>query len=183
MLPSYRYFFALFPDSAERDLTVRRGEALLASLRFRGHLLPASKLHATLHFIGSFAQADADLETIALAAGNRIDATPFVLSFDHALSFGSNRRQAPLVLEARSPPVALLAIERELALAMAQAGLAPEARPYRPHVTLMYGPDRIAAPVAIEPVPWSVREFCLVRSVPGADAYDTLHRWPLSARS
>jgi 2'-5' RNA ligase len=178
-----RYFFAIFPDAGAAAGTVRRAAELQKSLGLRGPILPVDQLHATWHFIGSYQQARPDIESAALAAGQAVACPPFELVFDCATSFGSNRRGAPFVLEALAPPAALMQVEQQLRESMSRAGALPEARPYRPHVTLSYSPDIVPGQVPVEPVVWSVVAFSLVRSMPGPARYEILHRWPLGSRA
>lgn len=78
---------------------------------------------------------------------------------------------------------ALLDLQNEVAQRMSALGFRLEDRPYHPHVTLARsrGRERIRTTLAIAPPPFTVREFVLYRSTPGAGGsqYDRLHEFPL----
>jgi 2'-5' RNA ligase len=64
---------------------------------------------------------------------------------------------------------------------LGECGLAPESRPYQPHITLARKANRGLPVTDIEPIHWSVGDFCLAESVtdPQGARYRILRRWPL----
>ncbi len=59
-------------------------------------------------------------------------------------------------------------------------GLGKWAKPYTPHVTLLYDNQQVPEQV-IEPITWRVEEFVLVHSELGKTRHHILQRWPLAA--
>jgi 2'-5' RNA ligase len=79
------------------------------------------------------------------------------------------------------PPPRLGELVNALTAAIQQSGVAFDARPHVPHVTLLRnteGGDLLAC----EPVQWSVGDFVLVSSHTEAEGafYDIVKRWPLA---
>jgi 2'-5' RNA ligase len=52
-------------------------------------------------------------------------------------------------------------------------------RSFTPHVTLAYGQQDLAAPVAVAPVAWPVDRVLLLHSEVGAGDYEVLGSWRL----
>ncbi|SDF77654.1 MULTISPECIES: 2'-5' RNA ligase family protein [unclassified Duganella] len=75
--------------------------------------------------------------------------------------------------------VGVTALYRNLASALLKAGITGNPLSYTPHVTLLYD-DITAAPAAVTPIEWPVRELLLLHSHIGqARPYNILARWPL----
>lgn len=51
---------------------------------------------------------------------------------------------------------------------------------FRPHVTVLYGPD-IVAKRRITPIRFAVKEFAFIHSELGLSKYNVIDRWPLDA--
>lgn len=173
-----RLFLALLPDAAIRDalarLAVEAGVVRGAGLR----AVPARRYHATLLFLGNYAEAQPALEAAVrqLAAhqpGAAVDWTLEVLR-----SFPG--RQAPRVLCGSVLPEALRQLWRDWreALPRSLPQLALEDR-FVPHVTLGYGRARLPVQ-AVAPLHWRVGELALFESRPAWPDYGVLARWPLS---
>ncbi len=125
---SLRLFLAIPvpPDIAVR-LTALETDVPGASWRQAEHF------HLTLRFIGEVDEAmarDIDLEV------GRIIAAPFEISLSGTGSFGGKEPNALWAGVDAPPDLARLASSCESALR--HAGLAPERRTYKPHVTLAY---------------------------------------------
>ena len=152
-----RLFFALWPDHRQRD-------------RMRDFITPVAKLvegraidrrnwHITLAYIGEFPQRRIDEMHDARDA---ITVTPFRLRFDR-LEFWARPKVAALV--APTVPEELEQLVEALKQRMSFAGIEPEQRNYRPHVTVVrnarpFETQRLAQPAIME---WS--SFELVESV------------------
>ena len=110
----------------------RRAERLAPHARITW--IPEERLHVTVRFIGN---ADAPkVEAIRSALEPPIDAVPFDLAFAGAGAFP--KAGAPRVLwcgvaDGGEP---LRGVEREITDRLHRAGVAPESRDYRPHLTL-----------------------------------------------
>jgi 2'-5' RNA ligase len=144
----------------------------------------AENLHLTLRFLGSI-----DSETFQRVESllGRIHAPAFELALDDVGSFGSGRLKRVLWLgvAAGAEPAASLAATVEKACV--EAGLAPEDRPFRAHITLARARDRRGAPAPEIPDPppleaWQADEFVLYQSKLGAGGphYLPLRRFSLA---
>ena len=174
----HRLFFALRPDATLRGEIERSVQALKAAGRVHGRWLRPEKLHMTVRFLGDFAVAD-DIARRAshAAAGLHFAAFEFVL--DRAETF-PRKFNPPCVLRcAGNSEAALQHFAHELGDVLAAAGLAEflQARAYVPHVTIAYAERELPKPVALAPILWGAREFCLIDSVGGA--HNEIARWPL----
>lgn len=92
------------------------------------------QLHVTLRFFGEIDEAAASDLDGELA---RIDAAPFELELDGVGTFGEGREVHALWAGVRSSEP-LERLHRKCESAARRAGLKPDARAYRPHVTLAY---------------------------------------------
>lgn len=72
-------------------------------------------------------------------------------------------------------PAGLLQLHARLATALDALGLAPEARPYRPHVTLARKAFGATPPDAMLDLRWPVRAYVLAQSQQG---YHLLQHYP-----
>jgi 2'-5' RNA ligase len=153
-----RLFFALWPDDRQRD-RMRDFIAPVAKL-VEGRAIDRRNWHITLAYIGEFPEVRLD----ELHEAKRSAAvTPFRLRFDR-LEFWPRQRIAALV--APSMPPELEQLVETLQGKIMAAGIVPEQRAYRPHVTVVrnarsFETQRLAQPALTE---WS--GFELVESVP-----------------
>lgn len=175
----HTYFFALFPDSATRDRIAVAAASVQQRWRLRGRLVDPARLHLTLHFIGRFEAAQADLETRAQAVGAAMTAAPVAFALDHALSFARPRGKAPCVFGVADGAARLENLAARLEAAMAPVNDA--GRPFRQHLTWLYSSDRIDGAYPIAPIAWRARTLSLASGVAGESAYRILARWPLVA--
>lgn len=169
-----RLFFALWPNRTLRQHLLRvQGECLPSPITPPS---PAANLHLTLAFLGQVETAQqACLEQGA--AGLHLPAFSFRLD-----RLGYWRKPRILWIGCSATPAALHQLAAALAEVMRSCGLQPEARPYRPHVTLArkqkQGPE---TPLPLPSLHWEARDFVLAESVsrPGGVLYRILQRWPL----
>jgi len=162
---SLRLFLALWPDDTVRAQLRAARDAWTWP---RGATpVHTDKLHLTLHFLGSVAAE----RLPELRAGLlHLPMTPFDLRLGRPESWhGGIAVLAPL-----EEPPALLALHAELAQALAALGMAPERRPYRPHVTMARRADGVALPAQDPVIDWHVDRYALVESRPDA-GYIVLH--------
>jgi len=152
-----RLFLALWPDPAVRHLLEGRRDAWTWP---RGASpVHTGKLHVTLHFLG-----DQPRERLPeLLEGFAVPFTPFSLQVGRAAIW----HNGVAVLEPSAQPPALLALHAQLSQALVGLGLQPEARQYRPHVTMA----RRAAGAGLPPdgpaIDWQVDRYVLVESSGG----------------
>ena len=137
------------------------------------------QLHCTLAFLG--AVENAEVEPL-IAALEEIESTPFAAEAAGVGHF--ERRGLPAAVWAGVPLSEPLAqLQRRVVRACRRAGLSPEKRHYRPHITLARLP-RSAGPIGdwlarngrLRAGPWEVTGFTLYESTlsPAGAAYDPL---------
>jgi 2'-5' RNA ligase len=173
-----RLFFALFPPPAaaaqiyalQQDLRVQHG--------LWGRSLAMERLHVTLCHLGDYAGLPPGIVAKACEAASRLKALSFGVTFDRALSFAGRARNRPFVLRSRQGTAAVEAFQRRLGVEMAACGLGRFAKPYTPHMTLLYDSADVAEH-AIDPVMWTVTEFRLVHSMLGQTRHIALGNWRL----
>ena len=141
--------------------------------------------HITLHFIG---ETDADwIHAIVRALDeSAAGARPFDVELRGLGTFGPPARPAVLHVLPAGRLEPLRALHAALGSALAQAiGFQPDARPYRPHLTLArkyagaapWNPASAAAETF--GASWTARDACLFRSRLGHfPMYEILHRAP-----
>ncbi|WP_312599356.1 RNA 2',3'-cyclic phosphodiesterase [Brevundimonas sp.] len=137
-----RLFAALTlpPDVAD---TLQRRQSGLPGARWR----PLEALHVTLAFYGEMDERRADDLASELA---RVVGAPFEIALKGVGDFGDDHRSHTLWAGVETPNERLSVLAGRCKAAGQRAGVAMEARDYRPHVTLAYlkpqtNPDRIGA--------------------------------------
>lgn len=177
-----RVFVALsLPDAQREALAAHLAECARLAPGYRW--VPADALHLTLRFIG---YVGLDALARVRAELHRVRAAPFRLALAGRGEFGP--RSAPRVIwigagEGRDACASLAgAVER----ACLAAGLAPEPRGFRAHVTVARARAegvRLPGLPEVPPLgPWTVRDFVLYESRPRGGLpplYVPLQRYPL----
>ena len=157
MADTTRLFLALWPDPAIRRQLVAWRDAWNWP---RGAApVDTGKLHMTLHFLGS--QPNDALP--ALLDGLALPFSPFRLQ----LGVAELWHNGIAVLSPVSPPQALLDLHAALSAALPGVGLQPEARGYRPHVTMARRARGAEVPQSGPAIDWQVDHYTLVESRPG----------------
>ena len=156
------------PDSARLFLALWPDDAVRAQLRAwrdtwtwpRGATpVHTDKLHVTLHFLGN--QPTARLPEFL--DGFRVPFLPFNLQFGRPeLMHGGIAWLAP-----HEEPQGLLDLHARLSDALLALGLTPEARAYRPHVTMARRANGAVVPAAGPAIDWAVGHYALVESRAG----------------
>lgn len=179
-MPTDRLFFAIFPDAQAATCIARLAQRLRSERGLRGRPLATDRFHITLHHLGDFVGLPKDLIVLAGKAAKNVQAPPFDVTFDRAMSFSGRVSSRPFVLSGGEGVAALVAFQRDLGLSMCKAGLRKQVeRRFTPHVTLLYD-DRMVAAQALSPVSWIAREFVLVHSLLGRTQHVPLERWALN---
>jgi 2'-5' RNA ligase len=181
-----RAFFAVELGASARAAAASAIEVLRRRDERRAVRFPrAEALHVTLRFLGDVATARLG-ELVACVAKETAGVAPFELRLGALMAFPTARR--PRVLAAAALPAeplarAAAAVER----GCVAAGFAPEARPFRGHLTL--GRVKRGRPPRFDDVaipdhePTPVRDAVLFASELGRDGarYTPLERVPLGA--
>ncbi|MBN9405651.1 MAG: RNA 2',3'-cyclic phosphodiesterase [Burkholderiales bacterium] len=152
-----RLFTALFPDAAARAAIDAARQAWGGLPR---RLRPApERMHVTLQF---FDAVDAEHERAwrAALAGLRFDA--FDITLARAELWHAPRGTIAVLRAAPCPALDALHAATD-ALARA-AGLAPDARPYKPHLTALRQAERVQGARLAAPITWRVGAVSLVWS-------------------
>ncbi len=174
-----RLFFALWPDDGVREAAVAAARGIRIRMPPGGHPTPAGQYHVTLAFLGS--AVSAEQEAAVRQAASLIRSPPFAWTLDHAGSFRSGRRM-PWWLGARAVPPELMLLHERLRQAVQSVGIGAERSRFVPHLTIQRGADQALPQTPIASIPWSVRDFVLVRSRLDhrPPDYQILARWPLA---
>ncbi|MGI4720635.1 MAG: RNA 2',3'-cyclic phosphodiesterase [Janthinobacterium lividum] len=149
-----RLFLALWPEPGVRHLLMQWRDAW--NWPKGASPVHQDKLHVTLHFLGALPSE----RLPELLEGLAVPFTPFRLDLGRATLW----HNGIAVLEPLVQPPELPGLHRRLADALLALGLPPEARPYRPHVTMARRAASAIAPQDGPPVPWSVSGYALVES-------------------
>ena len=171
-----RLFFALWPDEPLRATLAGRLPALVSGLG--GRPQRPDQWHVTLEFLG---EVPGERQPAVRQAAMRVHGASCALNFDR-LDYW--RRPQVYCLAASQVPTELAGLVRGLRAALAEEGFTPEAREFRPHVTLARK-VREARPCALDPpLVWPDDRFALVRSItdPAGSRYEPLDWWNLSGR-
>ena len=156
-----RLFYAVWPSARERHVAASATATALAQIR--GRAVPPERLHLTVAFLG--AQPEDRLEALILAA-RHLSVPPFELHF-RTLDYW--RRARVVVAEAAEGNAAAQALARELWSRLEALGLAPERRPFLPHLTLAREARAPPEDAHLTPFAWSVQAIVLVESLNGRD--------------
>ena len=160
-----RAFFGLpVPDAHRAALAQYLAACAAAAPTFRW--TPATNLHLTVRFIGSV-----DL-SIVDGIADRLSARPlagFELELGDVSTFTRGKAVRVVWLQVRSGADAARELAAQVEEDCAPAGLAPETRPFQPHLTLARARSREGAelpPLTPAPqlLPWRARELVLYRS-------------------
>ena len=163
-----RLFFALWPDHRQRD---RLRDVINSVARtVEGRHVDRRNWHVTLVFIGAFPENRVPYLQERAA---EIEVQPFRLNFDR-LEFWPRPRVASLV--AATVPPELQQLVDSLNNIVADLGLEPEDRVYRPHITVVRNARQFTTERLTQRVPTEWSSFELVESVsgPGGATYRPL---------
>jgi 2'-5' RNA ligase len=152
-----RLFLALWPDPAVRH-QLRAWRELWDWPRGASPV-HTDKLHLTLHFLGN--QPAESLP--ALLDGLAVPFSPFRLR----LGVAELWHNGIAVLSPADVPQALLDLHAALAGALPGVGLQPEARAYRPHVTMARRAGKAGIPQGGPEIDWQIDHYALVESKTG----------------
>lgn len=166
-----RLFFALWPDEGAARPLAALSESV--ALQLEGKPVPRDRIHLTLAFLGEVAPGRAEAARRAAAA---VRSSAFDLILDQ---IGSFRAARVAWAGCAHSPSGLEALQVRLGKELRSREFALEERPFSAHVTLARRISKAIARAPMAPIPWSAREYTLVRSEPGTGRYTVLETWPL----
>lgn len=184
-----RCFLGLPPDSG-LVMALRQQVERWQQAGLQAHWVPERNWHLTLVFLGDLPSVT-KVPLMALCQQISAQHPAQTLPITRVGRF-PNRQGRFLVAEGDAPP-ALAALRAQLAEGCRQLGLAVEARPLRPHITLArdltHDPDHASAPLPLttDPVPDLVTDTLILyqslppsAAQPDAPVYQPVAHWPLT---
>lgn len=181
--PTDRLFFAFMPDAAAAERAESMAMAVGAEHGAKPRKEAREKFHITLFHVGDFLGLPAQAVAQACHVADAMRAAPFDIGLDKLASFSGSPKRLPYVLLFNRAPEALMAFQADMQARMLRQGLTQgrNQRQYTPHLTLLYGHQKLAERPVAPPLSWTAQEFVLVRSFIGQGRYERLGRWPLQA--
>ncbi len=162
-----RLFFALLPPPAVAARIFELGQQLQRAHRLTGTAMPAGRLHCSLHRIDLSKRPLETAVAKAQDAAARLRVEPFDVVFDKTISF-RGREAHPFVLCGGRGLGSLTVFYRTLGNALFQTELRDgPSNTITPHVTMIYGGDRLIDAHPIPPIHWRVETFELIASTRG----------------
>ncbi len=163
-----RLFFALWPNDRQRDQL--RNVIGPAAKRVDGAAVYRGNWHVTLAFIGNYPEY---LIHNIQSAAEEIEFEPFRMRFDKSEYWP---RPKIAVLVTQSVPPELERLVTALNGVLSDAGIEPESRTFRPHITIVtkarpFKTQRLAQPALVE---WSGFELIESMSEPRGVTYRPL---------
>lgn len=157
-----RLFFALWPgDSARMELAHAIGKAARSC---GGRPVSEHNLHATLVFLGSVAVSRlSGLRAIAAQVAGAKAVAPFELTFDR-VEYWQKPRVLVATASAATGVAAASALARALLDAALRADFNPDAKPFRPHITIARKVGKLTQVPEIHPTRLAFNSFALVES-------------------
>jgi RNA 2',3'-cyclic 3'-phosphodiesterase len=172
-----RLFFALWPEPAQQ---VALSQATRHEVeRSGGQAVPPQNFHITLVFVGSVPQSDVDrIGSIASRVAQEVGPEPVEIALD---LFEHWKKPRIVCLTTQRPASDRASRMAELLRnRLTAAGLAPDPRPLRPHITLARKVSHGGTMEMVPPVHWTFREFALIESEtgPAGSVYRCRARFP-----
>ena len=169
MVRTQRLFLALWPDDATRRQLAAHATQWIWPPGCTRYV--RADWHVTVHFLGDVPIG----QVAAIADCAAVPLQPFELVLDQPRLWP----RGLAVLCASEIPAAPRDLHGRLGQALRGLGLAPDSRPYLPHVTLARHADAAVPPTGCAPVGWRVQGFALVLSTGlKAPRYQVIRRYP-----
>lgn len=169
-----RLFYALWPS---RDTAMAlHSLACRQAASTGGRVTRMDSIHLTVAFLGD---VPIDRVDVFRAVPPEIAVPPFAMQLDRV---GHWVRNGIVWAAPSMVPDALADLQARLTAWVRGQGIVPDARPFRPHVTLLRKAARGELTPASAPVEWRAEAFVLVRSgrLPDGSRYETIGRFPLN---
>lgn len=151
-----RIFFALWPDDATRAKLA--AAAAKIPLQRPARRVPDYNLHLTLHFVGS---VDSGVVDCMRLQARCVESARFEFAIDDSGRFAG---AGVGWLGCSAVPDALYRLHEGLGQALMRCDYSPDARVFRPHVTVARKLRSAPTPPAFAAIAWKVDNFVLVES-------------------
>jgi 2'-5' RNA ligase len=185
-----RLFFALWPDNFTRAAVAGAVAPIVREITGRGEAgaarpVPAANYHFTLAFLGAVPHSE--LERLCVVTGRCAEGYrgsglgPISVTVDTLEHW---RKPQVLVATSATTTPAAAALAERLTRDLTAAGFAPDAKPFRPHLTLARKVTVPFAATALPPRVLTFHDFALVESQtrPAGSGYAVLRTFPLGNR-
>ena len=161
MSKSIRLFFALWPNPEVRTQLIQLANGIQHDRNAR--LTRKSNLHVTLHFIGN---TSTELLPCYIEQASTLKFQPFSFTLGQ---LGYFKKPKILWIGPDQAPTQLYLLHEQLGIALNRCNYEPEARQYRPHVTLFRKANPIEnhnGKLEAPEISWTVEHFSLIKSEP-----------------
>ncbi len=141
-------------------------------------MTPASRLHLSLNFVGTFrGPPTRSVMEKAASLAAKVAMRPFAVTLNQVESWKGELH--PLVLLGDEGVIGVQLLHAAIHKALVAGTMAPRREPELwPHVSLLW--DKAQPPREfVEPITWMAREFVLLDSPYGEGRHEVLGRWPL----
>lgn len=176
--PLHRLFFALVPPEPVREQIATAATLLRENGTIEARWVKPARYHVTLAFLGDHPTLRPSLLEAARAAAGKLRVAPFTWLPDQVASFQGRRPPCVLRSAQVSQPLQTLWEQLRRELTLVRLGGRIE-RSFTPHVTLAYGQQNMAEPVAVAPIAWPVDRVLLLHGEVGGGDYEVLGSWRL----
>jgi 2'-5' RNA ligase len=169
-----RLFFALWPSIEVRQAIEKLTQPITQSIE--GRKILVENWHITLAFVG---EVESTTKQCMQQVAATIQNNRFTLTLD---KLDYRAKNQILWLGATETPDALHNLVMQLNTALQNCGYQPDTRPFKTHLTLMRKAKQIKTLPLITPVTWTIKDFCLVRSMLDSKGahYEIINCWTLN---
>ena len=169
-----RYFFALWPN----DKTIQAINKCSSQLHemYRGKAVLPENLHMTLVYLG---RVTPDFLKRMQQMAGKAQMASFAIRLSEIRYWSRNHVCCLGLLET---PQALGQLVAHLGHRLIKEGFKPERALFIPHVTIARQCAEYTVTGSVDPISWSVQDFCLVKSTgtSSGSKYDIIQRWSLN---
>ena len=183
---AHRWYFTLVPPPAVAQDIERAGELLARRFGAR-YPARAHRLHVSLNGVWkSNNEIEPALIEDAIEAGNAVRRPGFDIAFDTVQTLAGDSRSrtggrsiVPTVLTCSNGAREVQELYADLRREMQRLGMPVGPKLFEPHLTIWYGPERVADMLLRRPFRWPVRKFWLAHTVKGRKLPDYVREWSL----